>query len=148
MKVSDVIKKADPKKEFVTIEKGDVMLVMVFDHAALVKKNERKVVRLYKLGDDEETVEPIDVDYTIKMIVDAVQSEVDVTELLKEVLKNTPPELLMKIGTDLHSSKELEIEASAEPVYHCCYSIIFGDKTKPGHIEIPINGGRYDRSGY
>ena len=147
MKITDVIKESNPNKEFISIEKGDVNLVMVFDHEALVKKNEKKIVRLYKLGDDEETVEPVDVDFAIKMIVDAIQNDVDVTELLTEVLKNTPPDLLMKIGMDLHSDKELEIEASAEPVYHCCYSIIFGDKTKPGHIEIPISGGRYDRGG-
>ena len=64
-----------------------------------------------------------------------------------EVFKNTPPDLLMKIGAQLHSPNELPmvVEASSEPVYHCCYSLIFGDKTKPGHIEIPISGGRYDR---
>jgi hypothetical protein len=149
MNVSDVIKEADPKKEFISIEKGDINLVMVFDHNALVKKNEKKIVRLYKLGDDGETVTSVDVDYVIQMIVDAVQNDVDVKELLTEVFKNTPPDLLMKIGANLHSSNELpmEVEASSEPVYHCCYSLIFGDKTKPGHIEIPISGGRYDRGG-
>jgi len=149
MKVNDVIKEANPKTEFISIEKGDINLVMVFDHNALVKKNEKKIVRLYKLGDDGETVTPVDVDFVIQMIVDAVQNDVDVKELLIEVFKNTPPDLLMKIWAQLQSPNELpmEVEASSEPVYHCCYSLIFGDKTKPGHIEIPISGGRYDRGG-
>ena len=149
MNVTDVIKASDPKKEYISIEKGDVNLVMVFDHQALVKKNEKKIVRLYKLGEDGETVMPVDVDFIIQMIVDAVQNDIDVKELLTEVFKNTPPDLLMKIGTQLQSPNELpmDVEASSEPVYHCCYSIIFGDKTQPGHIEIPISGGRYDRGG-
>lgn len=149
MKVNDVIKECDPKKEFISIEKGDVNLVMVFDHVALVKKNEKKIVRLYKLCDDGETVTPVDVNFITQMIVDAVQNDVDVKELLTEVFKNTPPDLLMKIGSQLQSSNEIpvEVEASSEPVYHCCYSLIFGDKTTPGHIEIPISGGRYDRGG-
>jgi len=145
MKVNDVIKAANPKTEFISIEKGDVNLVMVFDHDALVKKNEKKIVRLYKLANYEETVYPLDVDATIELIVNSVKEDVDVTDLLKEVFKNAPPELLLKIAEGL--SDNIEIEASSEPTYHCCYSIIFGDKTKPGHIEIPISGGRYDRMG-
>lgn len=150
MKVNDVIKEANPKTEFISIEKGDINLVMVFDHNALVKKNERKIVRLYRLLKDEETVVPIDVENTIDGIIACVENQIDVKELLKEVFKNTPPDLLLKTEEFLQDYREVEdnvVEASSEPVYHCCYSLIFGDKTKPGHIEIPISGGRYDRGG-
>lgn len=147
MNIQDVIKEADPKKEFISIEKGDVNLVMVFDHEALVKKNEKKIKRVYRICDDGEAVSQIDVDYLITMIIDAVENQVDVKELLKEVLQNTPPDLIMKVATELVSDKDIPVEASSEPVYHCCYSIIFGDKTKGDKIEIPISGGRYDRGG-
>ena len=85
MIVTDVIKEANPKKEFVTIEKGDVNLVMVFDHDALVNKGERKIVRLYSLEDDGETVTSIDAQKVIDSIVLAIKDDVDVEELLKEV---------------------------------------------------------------
>ena len=143
MNVTDVIKESDPKKEFISIEKGDINLVMVFDHQALVKKGERKIRRVYKLCPDGETVTKIDTEGIILKIINSVKEDIDVNELLEEVFKNTPPDLLIKIDKEL--TEGLLIEASSEPSYHCCYSIIFGDKTKPGHIEIPISGGRYDR---
>lgn len=146
MNVNDVIKNADPKSEFISIEKGDVGLVMVFDHTALVKKNERKIKRLYTLDEDGETVNPIDVKAVITKLVEAVENNVDVTELLEEVFSNSPPDLLLKTYSKLLEDADgVPIEVSSNPTYHCCYSIIFGDKTKPGHIEIPISGGRYDR---
>jgi hypothetical protein len=145
MNVTDVIKESDPKKEFISIEKGDINLVMVFDHNALVKKNEKKIVRVYRLHEDGETVTPIDIEGIIIKIIHTVKKNISIEELLEEVFKNTPPDLLIQIDNQL--TNKLKIEASSEPQYHCCYSMIFGDKTKPDHIEIPISGGRYDRGG-
>lgn len=145
MNVTDVIRESDPKREFISIEKGDVNLVMVFDHNALVKKNEKKIVRVYRLQEDGETVTPIDIEGIIIKMIQSVKKNINIDELLTEVFKNSPPDLLIQIDNQL--TNELEIEASSEPKYHCCYSLIFGDKTKPGHIEIPISGGRYDRLG-
>jgi hypothetical protein len=142
MKVTDVIKEADPKKEFISIEKGDVNLVMVFDHDALVKKNEKKIVRLYKLGDDEETVEPIDSKMMIESIISAIKDDVDVVDLLQEVLENTPPDLLIKSYQGVMEQSDIDI--GSEPEYHCCYSVLI--RTKERVLEIPISGGRYDRT--
>jgi hypothetical protein len=145
MNTTDVIKQCNPKKEFISIEKGNINLVMVFDHDALVKKNEKKIVRVYRLHEDGETVTPIDIEGVIIKLIQSVKKNVNIEELLTEVFRNTPPDLLIQIDGQL--TDQLKIEASSEPQYHCCYSIIFGDKTKPGHIEIPISGGRYDKSG-
>jgi hypothetical protein len=153
MKVNDVIKEADPKKEFISIEKGEVSLVMVFDHEALVKKNEKKIVRLYKLMADGESVEPIDTKKVISRLVNAVKGDVKVDELLSEVFSNTPPELLLKLDDKLRKAKEQSVKDSnphkirvgSSPTYHCCYSLVVEDKD--GKIEIPISGGRYDRGG-
>ena len=155
MKVNDVIKEADPKKEFISIEKGDINLVMVFDHEALVKKNEKKIVRLYKLLEDGETVEPLDAKKVIQRLVNAVKGNVNVDQLLTEVFSNTPPDLLLKMETKLKKAKDEAVEngkpfrtpvtVGSERAYHCCYSILVEDAD--GKIEIPISGGRYDRGG-
>ena len=155
MKVNDVIKAADPKKEFISIEKGDINLVMVFDHDALVKKNEKKIIRLYKLMDDGETVEPLDVKKVISRLVNAVKGHLNVDELLTEVFSNTPPDLLLQMENKLKEAKKKAVEESSAyktPVTmwsarssHCCYSILIEDEESK--IEIPISGGRYDRGG-
>lgn len=147
MNVTDVIKKSDPAKEFIAIEKGEVNLVMVFDHDALVKKNEKKIKRLYKLLDDEETVEEVKLSTVIDKIIESSKDDIDIEELLREVLSNTPPDLLLKVYSQLEEDEETEVEASSEPTYHCCYSLIFGDKRSENKIEIPISGGWYDRGG-
>jgi hypothetical protein len=144
MNVTDVIKNADPKKEFISIEKGDVNLVMVFDHDALVKKNEKKIVRLYKLDDDGETVTEVDVKTVIESITDAIVNNVDVVELLEEVLENTPPDMLLKLYTEL-KEEDVEVDVGSTPSYHCCYSILV--KRNGRTLEVPISGGRYDRGG-
>jgi len=155
MNVTDVIKGSDPKKEFISIEKGDVNLVMVFDHNALVKKNEKKIVRLYKLMEDGETVEQLDAKKVIASLVKAVKGNINVDELLTEVFSNTPPDLLLQMENKLKKAKEKSVAAGkpfvapirvgSERSYHCCYSILVEDEE--GKLEIPISGGRYDRGG-
>lgn len=125
MKINDVIKESDPKKEFVT-------------------KNERKIVRLYDLDGDGETVTPVDTKGIIDYLIEAIKDEIDVEDLLEEVFSNTPPDLIIKMYTKLkEEAEELEIDVGSTPSYHCCYSILL--KSDSGEIEVPISGGRYDR---
>lgn len=141
--VNDIVKSLDSKTEVMSIERGEINLVMVFDHTALIEKKERRIKRLYHLQKDGQTVIRIDVGTVIKILIEKVKKEINVEELLEEVFTKTPPDTLLEMYKRLTKPKPVKVKAGAGTsgsYSHCCYSLIVpGSGKKEKRLEIIIN---------
>jgi len=124
-----------------SIEKGTINLVMVFDHEALIKKKERRIKRLYKLCPDGIHVSEVDVEMLIKTLVEKTKEGIKVEELLKEAFIKTSPDLLLEAYKRILVMKKKPIAgASSSGNYrHCCYSLIVPGEKGQKKIEIVLN---------
>lgn len=140
--VNDIVKSLDSKTEVMSIERGEINLVMIFDHTALIEKKERRIQRLYHLQKDGQTVIKIDVETVIKILVGKVKKEINVEELLVEVFTKTPPDTLLEMYKRLTQPKPVKVKAgsgSSGSYSHCCYSLIVPGSSREKKLEIVIN---------
>jgi hypothetical protein len=140
--VNDIVKSLNSNTEFMSIERGDINLVMIFDHKALIEKKERRIKKVYHLQKDGQTVVKIDVDTVIKILVQKVKKEVNVEELLVEVFTKTPPDTLLEMYKRLTQPKPTPVKAGSGTngsYSHCCYSLIIPGSGKEKQLEIVIN---------
>jgi hypothetical protein len=144
--ITDILKTLNGETEVMSIERGTVNLVMIYDHKALVEKKERRITRLYKLKSDGESIEPIDVDLVIKTLVSKIKDGVNVSELLTEVFKKTSPDLLIETYSRLTQPKPKAVVAGSSTsrvgsgsFSHCCYSLFVEGEEGEKPLEIVIN---------
>jgi hypothetical protein len=141
--VNDIVRSLNSKTEVMSIERGDINLVMIFDHVALMEKKERRIKRLYHLQGDGQTVIGIDVETVIKILVEKVKKEINVEELLVEVFTKTPPDTLLEMYKRLTKAKPVKVDAGSKTTgysSHCCYSLIVpGSNKNEKKLEIIIN---------
>lgn len=140
--INDVIKSLNSNTEVISIERGDINLVMVFDHKSLIEKKERRITRLYHLQKDGQTVIRIDIETIIKILVEKVKKEIDVEELLEEVFNKTPPDTLLEMYKRLTKPKPVKVKAgsgTSGSYSHCCYSLIVPGSGKEKKLEVIIN---------
>lgn len=131
---------SNPVIEKLTNDDGDEeSIIMIFDHKALMNKKEKRALRMYILDEDEVTVHPVDLKAVIDLIVKEIENDIDVSELLAEAMKTTPPDVLMRTYHRIKTGSVI-VDAGSDPIRHCCYSALI--KT-PGleDLEIVITGG-------
>jgi hypothetical protein len=140
--VNDIVKSLNSNTEVMSIERGEINLVMIFDHTALVEKKERRIKRLYHLQADGLTVIKIDVETVIKILVEKIKKDIKVEELLTEVFTKTPPDVLLETYKRLTRPKPVKPVAgsgSSGSYSHCCYSLIIPGVKTEKKLEIIIN---------
>jgi len=111
MKVADVVNNIDKTHEYALIDhkRG---IITIFDQDVTEAHAMQKYKRLFKILEDDE-VEEVNLDDTIKEIVNAICSKIKMRDYLKNVLLHSPPTDLLEAFDILHNFPEAAKEVKS-----------------------------------
>lgn len=100
-------------REYLVIDPKDHIAV-IMDRLEMIKHGEEKIKRLYKIEGDK--FKPIDLETITREVVDVVSAKVKVRDLVDEIVRTTPPDLLLEAFRRLQQPK---LKEKAKPTKGC-----------------------------
>ena len=102
------------KSEYLVIDKKDD-IAAVFDRDELWKHGEEKIKRIYRIEGDKFRL--IDLKAITREVVDLVSAKVKVRDLVDEIVRTTPPEVLLEAFRRLQQPKLKEKAKATKGCY-------------------------------
>ncbi len=116
MNYQDVME-AVTKTEYAVLD-VEAKLLIVYSKKINVEHNEERIKRMYQVLDGGELV-PFKLNAAINEIIEGVKGHVDLVELLKQVLKTSPPEEIVLALEQLRKGAKVKTERG-------CFQITIG----------------------
>ena len=105
------------KTEYAVLD-AEAKLIIIYSKKINMEHGEESIKRMYKILDNGE-IEVFQVNAAINEIIEGIKGQVNLVDLLKQVLKTSPPEEIVKALELLRNKAPVKIERG-------CFQITIG----------------------